>query len=154
MCFQLRRLALEAPHPRHPTIPGVPGPGRHGAQDARFLLVGRHFPGWLIRGQLLQMHIRQVDRAFSLPALSGHRVGLVQTLSDLFEDVVKIESPSLSEGQPQLDERIGRGDAALGDGSAGCGPVICPKEGRPHEGVLESEDGRGEGLEFGGGTAG
>lgn len=78
----------------------------------------------------------------------------MEALLDELKDVVVVEGAALAEGHAQVDEGEGGGDAAAGDGADGGGPVVCPEEGGAHVGVVQVEDGAGEGGEGRGGRGG
>jgi len=61
-----------------------------------------------------------------------------------------VEGPALAEGHAQVDERVGGGDAAAGDGPHARRPVVRAEEGGAHVRVEEVEDRAGEGGQGGG----
>lgn len=70
----------------------------------------------------------------------------MEALLDELEDVVVVEGAALAKGHAQVDQRKGGRDAAAGDWADGGGPVVCAKEGGAHVGIVQVEDGAGEGV--------
>lgn len=72
----------------------------------------------------------------------------MQPLFYLLEGSVKVEGPTLSEGQSNFEYRVRGRDAPALDGLAGTGPVIGAEEGGSHVRILCVEDGTRERLEL------
>jgi len=75
---------------------------------------------------------------------------MTQRLLHPLEAGVEIESATVFEGHFYLDVRVLGGDAAAGDGQQDALPDVGAEEGGGDMGILEVEDGGGEGLEGGG----
>jgi len=79
---------------------------------------------------------------------------MAQRLLDALKRRVEIKGAAVFKRHFDLDVGVLGGDAAAGDGEEDALPDVGAEEGGGDVGVLEGQDGSGEGLEGGGGGGG
>lgn len=91
--------------------------------------------------------IRAVDGAVVVARLAGDLDGLLGALLDALVALAEVVCAAVLEGELQLEGGVLGGDIAAGHGLNDGGPDVGAEEGRIDVGVVEVEDGGGEGLQ-------